>query len=253
MVKGLELFRDYFADYTDQYVLIGGAACDVSFEKSGAEFRATRDLDVVLILEALTEAFGRRFWKFVERGKYRRRERGDGHPQFYRFDRPETPEYPAMIELFSRSGRIPGGDAVLTPVHIDDSVSSLSAILLDDVYYRFLLEGRAVMEEITVLKPTWLIPFKAKAWFDLNEKLSQGRHVDSRDIKKHRNDIIRIAAELVLEPCRLPEAIQRDMQMFIERLQVTQAELKSLGITGVRGEDLTETLKSIYHLSEKTP
>ena len=34
MVKGINLFRDYFRDFTDQYVLIGGAACD-SFFKTG--------------------------------------------------------------------------------------------------------------------------------------------------------------------------------------------------------------------------
>ena len=30
MVKGLDIFYDYFAEFTDQYVLIGGAACDIS-------------------------------------------------------------------------------------------------------------------------------------------------------------------------------------------------------------------------------
>jgi hypothetical protein len=34
MVKGIDLFRDYFKDFTDQYVLIGGAACDISFENA---------------------------------------------------------------------------------------------------------------------------------------------------------------------------------------------------------------------------
>ena len=29
MVKGIERFREYFRDFTDQYVLIGGAACDI--------------------------------------------------------------------------------------------------------------------------------------------------------------------------------------------------------------------------------
>ena len=29
MVKGLDTFRTYFADYEEQYVLIGGAACDI--------------------------------------------------------------------------------------------------------------------------------------------------------------------------------------------------------------------------------
>ncbi len=29
MVKGLDTFQKYFADYEEQYVLMGGAACDM--------------------------------------------------------------------------------------------------------------------------------------------------------------------------------------------------------------------------------
>jgi len=50
MVKGLDIFEKYFAEYADQYVLIGGAACDIIFSKNDAQFRATRDLDMVLIM-----------------------------------------------------------------------------------------------------------------------------------------------------------------------------------------------------------
>ena len=32
MVRGLDVFRDFFADYRDCYVLIGGSACDVEVE-----------------------------------------------------------------------------------------------------------------------------------------------------------------------------------------------------------------------------
>lgn len=54
MVKGLNTFCKYFEDYKEQYVLIGGTACDIVFESNEANFRATRDLDIVLIIEALT-------------------------------------------------------------------------------------------------------------------------------------------------------------------------------------------------------
>lgn len=43
MVKGLDTFQKYFADYEEQYVLIGGAACDILFESNEVNFRATRD------------------------------------------------------------------------------------------------------------------------------------------------------------------------------------------------------------------
>ena len=58
MVRGLDTFRKYFSNYGEQYVLIGGAACDIVFESNDVLFRATRDLDMVLIVEALTPQFG---------------------------------------------------------------------------------------------------------------------------------------------------------------------------------------------------
>ena len=54
MVAGLELFKERFAAYADSYVLIGGAACYVHEEASAQMPRATKDLDVVLVVEALS-------------------------------------------------------------------------------------------------------------------------------------------------------------------------------------------------------
>ena len=38
-----------------------------------------------------------------------------------------------------------------------------------------------------------LIPFKAKAWLDLKERKLNGDQVDSKNIKKHKNDVFRLA------------------------------------------------------------
>lgn len=92
----------------------------------------------------------------------------------------------------------------------------------------------------------WLIPFKAKAWLDLREKIQQGIHVDSRDLKKHRNDVIRIAAEMVLERCELPEEIRRDMTVSIDEMNVTDQDLKNLKIHGVKASDLRQVLTDAY-------
>ena len=100
MVKGLDTFRKYFADYEDQYVLIGGAACDIVFESNDASFRATKDLDMVLIIETLTPEFGEKFWDFIMAGRYRNKATNEGNPQFYRFDKPEDDSFPKMVELF---------------------------------------------------------------------------------------------------------------------------------------------------------
>lgn len=246
MVKGIERFRDYFQDFTDEYVLIGGAACDISFKNNNADFRATKDLDIVLIVEALTSGFGERFWKFIQDGGYQNRARSSGKPQFYRFDKPMQAGFPAMIELFARTEYILKEDFGITPLHIDDSVSSLSAILLNEAYYKALLQGREVIDGISVLPHSMLIPFKAKAWLDLSERDRQGEHVDSRDLKKHRNDIIRMASELLLERCELPDEVRNDMRTFIDAMNVTDQEIKNLKLYGVKAEDIQRLLVDTY-------
>ena len=246
MVKGIERFREYFRDFTDQYVLIGGAACDISFESNNAYFRATRDLDVVLIVEALTREFGQRFWNFIRDGGYQNRAKSSGTPQFYRFDKPLQESFPSMIELFARTDYILESDGELTPIHIDDSVSSLSAILLNDSYYQALLQGRDVIDGFSVLQHSYLIPFKAKAWLDLKARSQRGEHVDSRDMKKHRNDIIRLAGELVLERCDLPDEVRDDMEKFISVMDITDQEIKKLKLRGVRAEDIKQLLADTY-------
>lgn len=55
MVKGLDCFREYFKDFSDQYVLIGGSACDISFDEGGADFRATKDLDMISLSVTVKE------------------------------------------------------------------------------------------------------------------------------------------------------------------------------------------------------
>jgi len=53
MVRGIDIFKDEFKDFTGSYILIGGAACDWLMHDSGLNFRATRDLDIILVVEAL--------------------------------------------------------------------------------------------------------------------------------------------------------------------------------------------------------
>lgn len=54
---------------------------------------------------------------------------------------------------------------VITPLHISEEVSSLSAIMLNDDYYKFMLSGREVVDDIGVLDAEHLIPFKMVTWF----------------------------------------------------------------------------------------
>ena len=145
MVRGLEIFQERFAAFANQYVLIGGTAASLAMEEAGLEFRATKDLDVVLHVEALTPEFGKAFCNFIEDGGHEIRQASDtGKPIFYRFQKPADDRYPAMVELVGRapSGLQPAASSQLTPIPLDEAVSSLSAILLDEAYYAFIMAGR---------------------------------------------------------------------------------------------------------------
>lgn len=247
MVKGLDIFRTYFKDYEQQYVLIGGVACDIIFESNETNFRATRDLDMVLIIEALTSDFGEKFWKFVEDGKYRNKATNRGNSQFYRFDKPEEEAFPKMIELFCRSDFELKNAEGITPIHIDDEISSLSAILLDDEYYKVLIDGKVVRNGLSVLRPEYIILFKAKAYMDLKMRKALGEKVDSRDIKKHKKDILRITAELMLEKIEdLPEIVNTDIHSFTNSLEKEPFEKDSLKEYGLENEDVVNLLKQIF-------
>lgn len=247
MVKGLNTFRRYFEEYENQYVLIGGAACDIIFESNDTLFRATRDLDMVLIVEALTPEFGEKFWEFIQNGKYRNKATNGEKPQFYRFEKPEDDSYPKMIELFCRSDFELREMTGITPIHIDDMVSSLSAILLNDDYYKVLLDGKVVANGLSVLRPEYLIIFKAKAYLDLKQRKENGEMVDSNDIKKHKKDVLRIAAELMLEDAKeLPVSVKADIDVFIDSLEKEPFDDNSLKNYGLKNEEIIEVLSRVF-------
>ncbi len=221
MVRGLGLFKQKFAPFSDSYVLIGGAACDLLMEEAGLEFRATKDLDIVLCVEVLSREFADEFMKFVEEGGYDNRQRGDGERQFYRFSKPASNDYPFMLELFSRTPENIqiAPDSHLTPIPVEETINSLSAILLDEDYYECIQRGRREVNEVPILGVEFIIPFKMRAWIDLTQRKAKGERVDSRDIKKHRGDVFRLYALLSPEQkVELTPAIQEDVRAFIEAM-----------------------------------
>ena len=185
-------FIEKFKDYADCYTVIGGTACDILMTEAGTDFRATKDIDMILIMEARYKEFAHIFWEFIREGGYRFGWKNSEKAHFYRFTEPRS-GYPAMIELFYREPNyinfIPDG---IIPIHIDEDTSSLSAILLNDDYYKFMLTGRRIVSGISVLDTEHLIPFKMYAWLDLKDKKARGEHVNERDLKKHKYDVFRL-------------------------------------------------------------
>ena len=249
MVRGLATFKNHFADYKDQYVLIGGAASAELMEQSGLTFRGTRDLDVVLIVEAMTNEFVRAFWDFIEKGKYDIRSHSQSERKYYRFKNPEDEIYPECIELFSR---IPDsikfeGRGRFTPIPIDEELSSLSAILLDDNYYPLILNGRDEVDGLSCLKVEYIIILKAKAWLDLFQ-----RKADSRKINRQKRDVIRLFP--LLDPgiqIDIPETVKIDLNEYLRAITEDKTiNLKDLRISRFSIKEIVESIKQIYGLSD---
>lgn len=129
------------------------------------------------------------------------------------------------------------------PIHIDDEVSSLSAILLDDEYYRLLVENRTSAGGVAVLSVEGLIPFKAKAWLDLSARRADGQAVDEKSVKKHRNDVCRLATLLaggersaMSEGSARHAALHGDLRVGPRRPQGAQDQGRR-GASGRRGAE----------------
>lgn len=255
MVRGLDVFREHFAGHADQFVLIGGTAATLAMEDAGLEFRATKDLDIVLHIEALRASFGGVFWSFIEAGGYEIRQASDtGKPVFYRFQKPSDERFPAMLELFCRA---PDGIKLaehsrLTPVPIDEAAASLSAILLDDAYYDFILAGRKGGAVLPWVGEDRLIPLKAVAWLDLGERQAKGESVDSKNVRKHANDVLRLS-QLLTPDVRIEVAprIAQDLLRFLDGIESDRTiDPKSFGINSSVAE-LVERVARAYGLDRR--
>ncbi len=251
MVRGLEVFKEWFSAYADQYVLIGGTAATLTMEAAGLAFRATKDLDIVLHVEALTPAFGEAFWNFINAGRYEIRQASQtGKPIFYRFHKPGDERFPAMIELFARApdGLKPTENSQLTPIPLDEAIVSLSAILLEDVYYTFVMAGRREADGLAWVGEDRLIPLKAVAWLELRARKARGDQVDAKDIRKHLNDVLRLS-QLLAPATRIPlhTKIGQDMAQFLIAVAAdASVDPKALQLGGVTVTELVGRIAQAY-------
>jgi hypothetical protein len=255
MVKGLDRFKDHFAAYADRYVLIGGTAASMSMEELGVEFRGTKDLDLVLCVEAFDPEFAEVFWDFIRLGKYETRQKSTGKRLFYRFHRPKVEGFPEMLELFAR---VPDaldlkGDTGITPIPVDEKISSLSAILMNEDYYGFVMERRVILDGVSLVKADGLIPLKARAYVDLTQRKAAGEPIDSKNIRKHKNDILRLFTLLEGDVrISLAPSLQEDLTAAFSLMEQEQPDLKALGITRMNFAEVLDGLRQIYNLPEES-
>lgn len=231
MVKGLDLFKDYFKGFESCYTLVGGTACDFWLSELGLRARATKDLDLVLIIEALDSSFVSRFWEFTRLGAYEAYTDKQDRIHYFRFQKPKTPGYPDTLELFSRrlEALEPVYPGSFTVIPVDAGISSLSAILLDDDYYRFILATTERHDDLSLVIAAGLIPLKARAYLDLSKRKAAGEDIDSHNIDKHKNDIFRLALILPEEPlASVTGSIRDDLRQFFDLIPISSMDMNIL-------------------------
>ena len=222
MVIGLDTFSAHFKDFQDSYIIIGGTACDIIIEEAGFTPRATDDIDMILIVEALSPEFVTKFWEFITAGQYAVQQKNEEERNCYRFANPSNADYPKQLELFCKEPDVidvnPG--AHLTPIPVEEGLSSMSAILLDETYYNFTIKNSEIKEGVHFALPHTLICLKAFAFLNNTERKAAGQPVRTVDIKKHKNDVFRMVMMLTEnDQFNLPETIKNDMQKFADDLK----------------------------------
>ena len=157
-----------------------------------------------------------------------------------------------MVELFARApdGLQPAEGSQLTPIPLDEAVASLSAILLDEVYYAFIMAGRREVDGLPWVGEDRLIPLKAIAWLELTARKEQGAKVDAKDVRKHLNDVLRLS-QLLAPATRISvdKKIGDDMMRFLIAVAAdTSIDPKTLQLGNVAVAELVTRIAQAYEI-----
>lgn len=233
IVDGIGIFEKTFSKYKDSFVIIGGAACRATLSEGRYTPRKTKDIDMVLVLENLDKDFIDAFWSFIKAGNYKCATRKDNDVRkkyvLYSFY-DSLPEYPAQIELLSRpvDGLGNPEEHNIEAIMMDDA-SYLSAIILEQDYYNYLISHTEEKNGLRYASVDSLICLKALAYLNLREDKKNGIHVNDDDFKKHRRDVVMAAASLTVgEEFIVSQNIKDAITGFIEAMNTDDGVRKSL-------------------------
>lgn len=255
MVRGLDTFKKYFEQFTDNYVIIGGTACDIIIDQAGFTPRATKDIDIILVVEALNVDFVKQFWQFIQDGNYEKKEKSEDERKYYRFIKPANQEFPYQMELFARNPDLLDLDeeAHLTPIPVNDDLSSLSAILLDEDYYQYILKNSVLDNGLHRANTEALICLKAKAYLEIAERIAKGSKEDNKQLRKHKGDVFRLAVMLAENDVfELPDIIKADLQAFADAIAgdlPDKAIFKEMGLSSVTVENVYNQIMKSFQLN----
>ena len=217
-IQGIDTFSRYFRDFQVEYCLIGGGALSLIFQEEGLESRATKDLDIVVLLTPKTKEFVRKLCEFLIEAEYRENFVTQDYCS-YRFQKPKDARYPKIIELFTKDKET----GALVHSHVQhlsiDNEVSFSSIVMEPEYYDFVFQ-HAEPGELTHISASAIIPLKAKAFIENKKLLEKGAPGISEDtVRKHGRDVIRLIHDFPLPMVVLPKKIKDDCEEFLNEVE----------------------------------
>lgn len=248
---GFDHFCDSLKGLETDYVIIGGGAAAILMDDEGLEFRATKDVDLVVL--GRSDELNTRILAYVKDGGYKTKESTETTPKYYRFREPSKTECPAMIEIFARNElelQLEEGQYII-PIK-SDSAEKLSAILLDDEYFDLIRKNLVTSESgITLINAIANICLKARAHRELFERRASGdKTAEEKSIQKHLKDIWRLAAVLTgEETIALTGQPEKDVTSAIQKLGLLpKMQFKQVmeNIPGVEMEAIMAVLKKVF-------
>lgn len=244
--RGLKHFTDYFSDFSSDYVIIGGGAASVCFDDEKLEFRATKDIDMVLFTNNAPD-FNKKISEYIFLGKYGVNEKTENPPRYYRFSKPEDKNFPEIVEIFAKADseiELRKGQYII-PIQ-NDAEAQLSAILLDDEYFN-LIRDNAKKSEVgySIITPYANICLKARAFRELKE-----RNEEEGKINKHRNDVLRLAQILKAgEQLKLQGRPKQDfLQIFSAVEELEEKTIRQIVGSTLSKADILDVLKKAFPL-----
>lgn len=247
---GFYHFCEYLKGLEEYYVIIGGGAASILMDDEGLEFRATKDVDLVVL--ARSKDLNERILTYVKDGGYNSKESTSSLPRYYRFQKPNKAEYPKVIEIFARNelGLELEKDQHIVPIS-DPKAEKLSAILLDEEYFDLIRQNIVTAGSgVPLVNALANICLKARAHRELFERKNAGDEtVDEKDVQKHLKDIWRLAVTLTGgETIVLTGMPAEDISSAIGKLeQLSEEQFKQvMEKTPAKLSDVMNALKKIF-------
>ncbi|MCM2278992.1 MAG: hypothetical protein NDJ89_13030 [Oligoflexia bacterium] len=249
--RGFDHFLERLKGLEKSYAVIGGGAASLLMDDHGLDFRATKDVDLVLLTNGSKE-LNTRIAAYVKEGRYKTKEATEGEPRYYRFQEPQEEKFPLQIEVFARNEQkieLHEGQYII-PVQSDE-IARISAIMLDDEYFEIITSNLATLESgATVINPIANICLKARAHREMSEKKARGEKVDSKDIEKHRKDIFRITPLLSgSEKIILGKQPKADLELALKHLRdMSEGSFKDMmkNVPAANKDTLLGTISKVF-------